>query len=838
MLPRTGTKNCQPEQSASQNPGQTKDRRVKTCIYRYLLAVVVIIGFVLFWRCLPAPLFDAPFSWVLLDRDGELLGATTAGDQQWRFPSTSRVPDKFARAITCFEDRRFFHHPGVDPLAVLRALRQNFVSRRAVSGASTITMQVIRLSRFGRSRTLTEKLLEMVMALRLEVRLSKQQILALYASHAPFGGNVVGLEAAAWRYFGRAPDRLSWAESALLAVLPNNPALIHPGRNRQILLTKRNRLLDRMQRHRIIDALTCQLAQAEPLPPKPFPLPRLAPHLLARLQLTQQGFKVNGGNGSKYSDGQRIRTTLRRDIQHRSTQVLDRHHRGLVGNGIHNAAALILEVASGNVLAYVGNVSATEQMVHGNQVDIITAPRSTGSILKPLLYAAMLETGELLPDQLVADIPTRLGGFYPQNYSRTYQGAVPASRALARSLNVPAVRMLQSYGVDRFYAVLKKLGLRTLHRPARNYGLSLILGGAEGTLEDITAIYAGLARRVTGPRRPDAADAGAFFRLNYLAPMDVSRVGGSSTAGTPQRLLTVSSQPLGAAASWLTLKAMLEVTRPGVERDWKNFVSSRKIAWKTGTSYGHRDGWAVGVTPRYAVGVWVGNADGEGRAGLTGISAAAPILFELFGLLDGRRWFDEPDNGLVEVTVCVRSGHRAGPDCTRTRKMLIPRAGLRSQRCPYCRIIHSDASGQWRVHGACERIAGIRPVKRFVLPPVMEWYYRKTNSNYHPLPAYRSDCLALPDAVHTGSLSLIYPGKKGKIYVPIELNGRRGRTVFEAAHRNSGIGIFWHLDDRYLGATRDIHQMALAPTPGKHTLTLVDENGEQLQRVFTVLAKQ
>jgi penicillin-binding protein 1C len=779
-----------------------------------LFMVPIVLSVILFWNCLPSPLFNASYSNVILDRNGELLGASIAQDQQWRFPSSTHVPDKFVQAIVGFEDRRFFKHPGVDPLAVARAFWQNLRAGHVVSGASTITMQVIRLSRPGRQRTIAEKLIEMIMALRLEITATKNEVLALYATHAPFGGNVVGLEAAAWRYYGREPDKLSWAETAMLAVLPNKPALIHPGRNRAHLMQRRNDLLDRLQREGVFDSLTCSLAKSEPLPPEPVPIPRLAPHLLAQLQLKNKFSPENNIAGRNLLQAPfRNRTTLIKDLQVQAAEIIRRHHIDLAGNGIHNAAALIMEVDSGSVLAYIGNVYQFSKGEHGNHVDIITAPRSSGSILKPLLYAAMLESGDLLPSELVPDIPTRLGGFAPQNYSRTYQGAVPASMALARSLNVPAVRMLQSYGVDRFYALLQKLGLTTLHRSASDYGLSLILGGAEATLWDITGIYAGLARRVNDAHKRESK----VSKIWQQSPPD---------------------ETLGPAACWLTLEAMLEVVRPGQEAAWRNFASSRKIAWKTGTSYGHRDGWAVGVTPRYAAGVWVGNADGEGRPGLTGISTAAPILFELLGLLDHRDWFERPDGDLVEIEVCAKSGYRVGPYCAGTRKVMVTKSGLNAPPCPYCRIVHYDTSLRWRVHGDCERVAEIQNLKQFVLPPVMAWYYKKTHADYRLLPTYRDDCSEAPPLFGTTAISLIYPGKRGALYVPIELDGRRGRTVFEAAHRDSAIRIFWHLDDRYMGATRDIHQMALAPAPGDHIITLVDENGERLQRNFTVLAKE
>ncbi len=774
-----------------------------------LVAAAAVAAAVLLWCFSPGRLFRAPYSTVLLDRNGALLGASIAGDGQWRFPPGGDPPEKFARAVILYEDHRFHSHFGVDPVAVLRAVRSNVRAGRVVSGASTLSMQVVRLSRGHPARTVREKILEMILAVGLEATRSKREILALYAAHAPFGGNVVGLEAASWRYFARSPDQLSWAESAMLAVLPNSPSLVFPGKGHDRLLAKRNRLLDRLHGCAVIDGMTATLAKAEPLPGAPHPLPVLAPHLLGRVR--QQG-------GHREA---RVATTLDKGLQERATEIIGRHHRRLAGNGIHNAAALVLDVRTMEALVYVGNIPDFSDAEHGNFVDVVTAPRSTGSVLKPLLYAAMLDAGELLPEELVPDIPTRIGGFVPQNYSGTFEGAVAADRALARSVNVPAVRMLEAFGVDRFYGVLKGLGMTSLHRAASGYGLTLVLGGAEGTLWDLTGIYAGLARAAAGATGggPDPP----FSRPRYLLSSPPDPAAGARSA-------------LGPAACWRTLEALLEVSRPDEEGAWRSFASSRPVAWKTGTSYGLRDGWAIGVTPGYAVGVWVGNADGEGRPGLTGIAAAAPVMFEIFGILGPTGWFDAPESGMVEIEVCARSGHRAGPFCGETKKIRVPLAGQKGRSCPHCRLVPCDPTMQWRVDGSCERIGSVRPVSWFVLPPAWEWFYRSRHADYRPLPPYRSDCREGRPAAGAPPLSLLYPGDNGAIYVPVELDGSRGRTVFEAAHRNPELRIHWHLDKEFLGTTRDIHRMALDPGPGPHTITLVDENGERLEQSFRVLA--
>ncbi|HEX2613735.1 MAG TPA: penicillin-binding protein 1C, partial [Fibrobacteria bacterium] len=737
-------------------------------------------------------------------------------DGQWRFPEGPVGSKRFALAVQAYEDRRFRRHPGVDPFAVFRALRDNLRERRTVSGASTLTMQVIRLSRKGKDRTAGEKLLEAALALRLELAFSKDSILSLYAAHAPFGGNVVGLPAAAWRYFGRAPDELSWGEAALLAVLPNSPALMHPGRNRDALHVKRDRLLKRLWREGVMDSLACALALREPLPEKPLALPRGAPQLLDRL--------AGEGKPSAW------RTTLDADLQARATAVLERHRAELEGNGIGNGAIIVLHAPTGRVLAYVGNMpGATSE---GRDVDIITSPRSTGSLLKPFLYASMLEAGELLPGTLVPDVPSRIGGFTPQNFDRGYEGVVPARMALARSLNVPAVHMLRDHTIERFLYLLRGLGLTTATRSSDDYGLTLVLGGAEGTLWDLAGMYAGLSREAR--RESDPTYEGSKRRL-FFPPHVLSE--SSEPSRTSAFDEPKGRDPIGPGAAWLTLQAMAEVARPDADQYWRQFNSSRWVAWKTGTSFGFRDAWAMGVTPEYVVGVWIGNANGQGRPGMTGIQMAAPVMFEVFNLLPATTLFHRPSYDLTRIPVCPVSGMRPGPNCPRPDTVYAPLAGRRTPVCPYHRLVHLDQTGAWRVHDGCESVASMRHEPWFVLPPSQEWHYRRRHSDYRPLPPWRADCEeGAPASGRLRAMELIYPRGGAKIYVPLDLDARRSRTVFEAVHRDPGATVYWYLDDDYLGSTREFHKMEADPSPGPHVLLLIDSRGERLEYHFEALA--
>ena len=564
--------------------------------YKVLLALVVVF---LVWYifALPQKLFQAPYATVIEDRNGKLLSAQIALDGQWRFPLIDSVPFRFEQSIIAFEDKRFYKHPGVDIRSLFRALYQNISSWEIISGASTISMQTIRLSKPKGSRSITRKLLEIILATRLEWKYSKKEILQLYSSHAPFGGNVVGLEAASWRYFQKSPHLLSWGESAALAVLPNAPGLIHPGKNQDLLKQKRDRLLKKLNTKGIIDAQTLELALLEPLPAAPNPLPRHAPHLLEK-------FKKNGA-------GKRYKTTIDQNLQVLASNSLNYQYEFWKQNGIHNGAVFVLDIPTNEVLVYLGNVQKAGEN-HHNEVDVIQAPRSTGSILKPLLYSTMLNEGKILPQMLVPDIPTIINGYKPENFYQSFEGAVPADQALAKSLNIPFVQLLQKYGLEKFHYELTQMGMSTLSFSPDHYGLTLILGGAEGTLEDLTNIYSNLGRHLSA-----FSPNNRVHNTNLRKPVYTFK---QSPKASPEKVR------MSPGAIWLTFRAMQKLSRPDSEGNWEKFASSQKISWKTGTSFGFRDAWAIGLNGRYAVGVWVGNADGEGRPNLIGVKSGCTLI--------------------------------------------------------------------------------------------------------------------------------------------------------------------------------------------------------------------
>lgn len=756
-------------------------KKVILCILAFL-----VTGYI-FW--LPRHLFHVPYSTVVTDRNEELLGARIASDGQWRFPPRNTTPEKIKECLITFEDKHFYHHWGVNPFAIGRAFYQNVKNKRIVSGGSTLTMQTIRLAR-NESRTFREKLIEMIWATRLEFRASKEEILSMYISHAPFGGNVVGLDAAAWRYFGHSADDLSWAESAMLAVLPNAPAMIHLSKGRKTLLDKRNRLLKQLLEKKTIDSSTYELAISEPLPDEPHALPQIAPYLVSRFYQERNG---------EYS-----RSTINKGIQTQVEDLAERWSNEFRRSDIRNLAILVIDIPSNQVVAYCGNVHF-DQKQGGNQVDVIQAPRSTGSILKPFLYYAMLQEGSLLPDMLLPDVPVNINGFTPQNFSMQFEGAVPASEALARSLNIPAVTMLQRYGVPKFHSFLQQIGLKTINRSSSHYGLSLILGGAEATLWDVTNAYAMMGRSLLQlPQR-------------------------SCSLLLPTSRITESTDPFQPGAVWQTFDALKEVNRPE-EIDWKSIPSMQTIAWKTGTSYGFRDAWAVGVTPRYAVGVWVGNATGEGKPGLVGAQTAGPVLFDIFNLLPSSSWFTRPAGIFVEAEVCRKSGHLKGRFCDETDTLLVLPAGLRTEACPYHHLVTLSANESQRIYENC---ANTEPTLRkswFTLPPVWEWYYKQHHPEYKPLPPFKAGCGE--DTFQP--MQFIYPPMNARIKLPKQLDGSKGFLTVELAHNNPNATVFWHLDETYQAQTQDFHKISLQPAAGKHSLTAVDGEGNTISTTFFV----
>lgn len=779
-------------------------KKIKPTATGYSVAVVSLMLFVALLY--PLNLFDVPYSTSIYSSDGQLLGARIADDGQWRFHPTDTIPEMFGKCVCTFEDEYFNYHFGVNPVSLIRAAYSNVVNGRVTSGGSTITMQVARINK-KRSRTLLSKIIEAFTAVKIEIRYSKSEILSMYASHAPYGGNVVGLEAASWRYFGCKSSQLSWGQCATLAVLPNAPSLIHPGRNRDALLQKRNRLLKKLLKRGFISDTEYRLSVDEPLPERVQPLPDIAPHAVERLVAQQQGDNIT--------------TTINYDCQTMCNRLVDNYYKNYSANEIHNIALLVVDTETGYVLAYVGNTNGNDN--NGHNVDVVSARRSTGSLLKPMLYAASLQDGLILPQQLLSDIPTYYSDYKPENYNKTYDGAVPAMQALSRSLNIPAVRLLHEYGTDKMVAILRRMGLTEIDKQPSHYGLSLMLGGAESTLWSLTGAYASMGRILGNYGRYGSQ----YSNADIHAPSLFAKANEE-----PQ--LSFKPTVFSASSLWLVLDALSKADRPDDEAGWQRYADGRPLAWKTGTSFGFRDAWSIGITPKYTVGVWVGNASGEGRPGIVGGQVAAPIMFDVFRRLPKSKWFEKPLDDMKRVAICHESGCLASEYCPDVDTISVCAEHVFPLRvCNYHRIVHLDASRCWRVNSNCYPIGKMVNSSWFVLPPVEEFYYTMRHPEYLSLPMSMSGC----DADDDQPIGLVHPQPNARVFLPKGANGVLQQVVFTATHRQSGAQLFWYLDGEYVATTTGIHQIALQPEVGIHTLTILDSQGNRLQSRFTCVGR-
>jgi len=545
--------------------------------------VVAVAGLAWWVHALgPAPLGrDLEYSQVVLDRDGRLLRAYSTKEGRWRLPAVvDDVDPRFLKLLFAYEDKRFYEHHGIDPIAMTRAAIQFVVNGEIISGGSTITMQVARLLEPRHRRSLYAKLRQMTRAIALEQVLSKEQILSLYLTLAPYGGNLEGVRAASLAYFGKEPRRLTLAEAALLVALPQSPETRRPDRHPQAAREARNRVLDRELDAGVVPADEVARAKAQPVPHERKQLPMLAPHSADQILVADPVSRIH-------------RLTLEAPLQRR-LQALAQERSQALGPDI-SIAIIAVDNATGEVRARVGSADYFSVRRDG-QVDMTRALRSPGSTLKPFIYGLGFEDGLIHPETLIDDKPERYGDYVPENFDLTFQGTVTVRRALQLSLNVPAIAVLDKVGVNRLGARLTQAGAALVLPTGEAPGLAMGLGGVGITLSDLTMLYAGLAR------------------LGAALPL-VERVG--EPAPGPRRLL----DPV---AAWHVGNVLLGAPPP------ENAPRGR-IAFKTGTSYGYRDAWSVGFDGGMTIGVWVGRPDGAPVPGLVGRSVVAPILFDAFG---------------------------------------------------------------------------------------------------------------------------------------------------------------------------------------------------------------
>ena len=738
------------------------------------------------------------YSAVLLDKHDAFLSAKVACDGQWRFPITKKLPETYKQALIFYEDKNFYRHFGIDPFALVRAFYQNLKNGKVISGASTISMQLARLCLKNKSRSIFTKLEEMYLTIGFEFLYSKEKILQLYSGLAPFGSNVVGLETAIWKYYHKRLEDLSWAEAALFAVLPNQPSMLHLSKNREKLLLKRNRLLRDLNNSNIISQDVYSLSIEEPLPDKPLVLPRNAPHAL------EYAIKLKG-------DATIMNSTIDLNLQNEVIRISRNHHRIFKANEIHNLAVLVVENKSGNILAYLGN-SMDSSVVRNAEVDMVHAPRSSGSVLKPLLLVAMMDLGLVGPGSLVPDIPTLINGFRPENFSRQYSGAVSCREVIQKSLNVPSVLMLKEYGIPVFYANLKRFGFSHLFRPWEDYGLSLILGGAEVNMADLARAYAYLAHTLNvyqdhQQKYPDFSD----YHLRLL-----------KNEKPHQNILNSNPdlQTAGAIHHMFQSMRLHGMNQEEFNIHTRNSLSP--IALKTGTSFGYKDAWCVGVNPDYTVVVWIGNANGMARPGLIGIQTAAPLMQEIIQLLPAERDWTIPYDDMVFIPVCRQSGFTPGRYCTDIDTQYLPKASKLLKTCTFHQKIFLDTTLNFRVFKDCE--SQIVEANWFVLPPAMEYFYASAHPEFKAMPPLREDCRE-KGAEQFRTLAFIYPNHNAQIMIPVDLDQQKNPMIFKATHRDPGAEIMWFMDNTYIASSNYPFELTFIPPPGRHHFMIMDREG-------------
>ncbi|BFO06342.1 peptidoglycan glycosyltransferase PbpC [Pseudomonas guariconensis] len=763
------------------------------------IASVLVVA--LLWladRLWPLPMPGDDLARVVLAEDGTPLWRFADADGVWRYPvSPEEVSPLYLEALLTYEDRWFYSHPGVNPLALARAAWLNLRGGRVVSGGSTLSMQVARLLD-PHERTLSGKLRQLWRTAQLEWHLSKREILQLYLNRAPFGGTLQGVAAASWAYLGKSPMHLTPAEAALLAVLPQAPSRLRPDRHPERAQRARDKVLERLAEYQVWPAQRVSEAQEEPLLLAPRLEPALAP-LLAR--------RLNSANSPPL-----IRTTLDAALQRRLEDLLLGWRARLPERT--SAALLVVEAQTMAVRAYLGSIDLADERRFGH-VDMVQALRSPGSTLKPFLYAMAMDDGLIHSESLLQDVPRRYGDYRPGNFSMGFTGPVSASSALALSLNLPAVQLLEAYGPKRFAAQMRMGGMPLVLPPLAEPNLSLILGGAGSRLEDLVGGYAALAREGKSAR----------VRLQPQDPL-------------------VERQLLSPGSAWIVRRILSGQARP--DRDLHaELVQRPQLAWKTGTSYGFRDAWSVGVGPRYLIGVWIGRPDGTPVPGQFGLASAAPLMLQVHDLLsnrDSQRGINVPAERVPAsvgvAAICWPLGqpmNRLDPNCRRQRfawtldgttPPTLQAAdqplglGLRETVWVNGRGLRVDAS-----------CSGAKAQEVALWPAPLEPWLPRIERRAARLPAVDPSCPPqVPVSAPPLSIVGVRPGdtlrrpatSREPLQVPVSALGGSGQR-------------WWFLNGQPLGETRDQDSLLVRfEKTGRIELSALDESGETARVEFQV----
>lgn len=714
---------------------------------------------------------------MITDNKGELINASLTKDQKWRMKTElDEISPLLQKTIIAKEDKYFYSHPGVNPLAVIRAFFKNMFRMKRTSGASTITMQVARALEPGK-RTIWNKIREMFRAFQLELRYSKKEILQLYLNLVPYGGNIEGVKAASLLYFKKNPDHLSLAEITALSIIPNRPSSLVMGKNNDVIVAERNRWLRKFAADKVFTAKEIEDALAEPLHAVRGSVPHYAPHLSYKLK--KQG-------------GYFIRTHIDLNTQLKTEKLVEDYTRSQRLKGIKNAAVIILNNKTHKVISYVGSSGFTDT-TDGGQVNGAAAIRQPGSTLKPLLYAMCFDEGLLTPKMIMTDVPINYQGYAPENYDQKFNGYVTVEYALEHSLNIPAVKGLQLLGHDKLIQKLADCNFNQVKKDQHKLGLSMILGGCGTTLEELTGLFSSFANK------------GIFYSPSY------------TSADTVHKKVTLISD----GAAYMIDEILSKVNRPDFPLSWSATEKMPKIAWKTGTSYGRRDGWSIGFNKNYTVGVWCGNFSGVGVPDLSGAETATPLLFKIFNTIDydsDEDWFRPPED-CEERLVCSETGLPPGENCTgKILDKFIPLISS-TRPCNNRQEVLLSVDEKISYCKTCMPESGYKKKLMRITEPEMQAYFSENGMSYEKIPPHNENC----EVIFKGNAPHITFPINGSEYLISKKNPEPLMlTCKTAADVNK---VYWYIDNKFFKAAHPAEKQFFLPTEGPVKISCTDDKG-------------
>ncbi|MFN8298904.1 MAG: penicillin-binding protein 1C [Chitinophagales bacterium] len=739
---------------------------------------------------LPPPV---EYSTIVLDSKGEVIHAFLTRDQKWRMKTElSEISPALRKTLVYKEDKYFYYHPGINPVAMLRAGVMNVLHMKRTSGASTITMQVARMLE-PKERTYWNKLTEVFRAFQLEWTYSKEEILQLYFNMVPYGGNIEGVKSASILFFKKNPDHLSLAEITALSIVPNRPSSLRLGKHNELLVQERNKWLKRFREDGLFSAKEVADALSEPLEATRQEAPKLAPHLSIKLR--------------NETHAAIIRTNLQMQSQLKLEKLVRDYVQGLFAYSIRNAAVVVIDNRTHKVVSYIGSADFYDN-ADGGQVNGAAAVRQPGSALKPLVYGLCFDNGLLTPKTVMTDVETNINGFQPENFDEKFHGYVNVEFALENSLNIPAVKALDMLGTNKMLQKLIVCNFKQIKKDERKLGLSLILGGCGVTLEEMTGLYSAFANN------------GLYVKPFYTRTEDT----------TAMRVFKDTVRILTPSANFMITEILSRLARPDLPINWEQSMHTPRIAWKTGTSYGRRDAWSIGYNKNFTVGVWVGNFSAVGVQELNGANIATPLLFKIFNTIDynsPNEWYNMPKECGIRL-VCSETGKLPSDFCENTvMDYFIPLISP-SQFCDNRKQIAVSADEKISYCKNCMPENGYKLKWFTIVPPEMQAYYQANRIAYPMLPPHNPNCERI---FSDGGPSIIAP-VNGTEYL---INKKEPEPLQLKCHVSGEVKtVYWYVNNVFYKKSGAHEQLFFTPEEGKVKISCTDDKGRNSDVWVTV----